>query len=201
MANRRAELKTRYREWLLDEPPRFLDEQSWRIFLAHVREERTLREISQETGLSEVRVGTVVAKVARKLERPRSSTGPAYLPGHNSPVEDLRLSERSCNTLLRLGCQTIGDVLGKDFSGTVPGMGPFTRSEIGSALAAAGFQPPPTLDGRRTDTAELRRDVDRLRTHVDAAFRALYGRLERLEDRLRSLLGRETANRTDGSGQ
>ncbi|MBS1874037.1 MAG: hypothetical protein JSU00_12550 [Acidobacteria bacterium] len=168
--------------------PYFIDEQSWSVFQAYVRDGRTIREIGQELGLSTSKVGMIVARVERELEVPRP-------PGHgegrmslDSPIEDLALSGRARNALRKAGCETIRHLLEKDFSRAVRRLGPITRDEVVTALREHGFDSPPTLAGERNQRlTDLDRELSRLREQIDETSRHWQTRIERLEHRLRKL--------------
>jgi hypothetical protein len=181
-------LRAKYSGALNGDRPHFIDELDWRVFLAHVRDGRSLQEISREAGLSAFKVGAIVSKIDHDLEAPRPAPGAQNSVTAGSPLEDLALSMRARNALREIGCVTIGDVLEKDFTRAVRRFGPVTRREITGVLSQQGFAVPPALvDGSTSRIFELRRDLARLRDSLQNTTRRLQNHLERLEHRLNKL--------------
>ena len=167
--------------------PYFVDDTAWRVFVSYVRDGRTIREISHETGLSTFKVGLLLARVDRDLEIPRPNRRQPVVT-LDSPIEDLGLSGRARNALHEAGCASIRELLENDFSRAIRRLGPITREEIITALVEHGFGAPRTLSGNhREQIADLNRELDKLRDQINVASRVWQTRVERLERRLRKL--------------
>ena len=189
MGGRRAvALRAKYSGALDGDRPHHIDELDWRLFVAHVRDGRSLQEISRESGLSAFKVGAIVSQIDHDLEAPRSASSAQNIVAAGSPLEDLALSMRARNALREIGCVTVGDVLAKDFTRAVRRFGPVTRREITAALSEQGFAVPSTLmEGSTSRIFELRRDLARLRDSIENTTRRLRNHIERLEHRLNKL--------------
>jgi Bacterial RNA polymerase, alpha chain C terminal domain len=181
-------LRVKYSGALNGDRPHLVDESDWRLFLAHVRDGRSLQEISRESGLSAFKVGAIISQIDRDLDIPESSPGNRNAMTADSPIENLALSMRARNALHEIGCVTAGDVLEKDFTRAVRRFGPVTRREITAVLREHGFAVPPALmDGSTSRIFELRRDLARLRDSIEDTTRRLRNHIERLEHRLNKL--------------
>lgn len=168
--------------------PYFVDEQSWGIFVAHVRDGRTIRDIARDTGLSSSKIGMMIARVERELDIPRPPGAGSGALTLDSPIEDLSLSGRARNALRKAGCATIRSLVERDFSRAIRRLGPITREEIVAALRQKGFETPATLIEQRShQITELDRELSRLREQIDSTSRHWQTRVERLEHRLKKL--------------
>ena len=188
MATRLSALRAKYMNRLFDERPSSVDEASWDMFIAHVRDGRALSVIAREAGLSRSKVSVIVSRVDQDLQTPISARADPNGITLDSPIEGLMLSMRARNALRELGCDSVRSVLEKDFTKAVKRLGAVSRQEILSALAARGFAPPDTLqDPRDVHVTELSRSVSRLKEHIDDSYRRWCEQLERLEVRVRRL--------------
>jgi Bacterial RNA polymerase, alpha chain C terminal domain len=188
VTTRVSALRAKYRNTLFDERPGSVDEPSWDMFIAHVRDGRALSAIARETGLSRSKVSVIVARVGQDLDVPAPTGTDSHGITLDSPIEDLMLSMRARNALRELGCDSVRSVLEKDFTKAVRRLGAVSRQEILSALAGRGFAPPATLqDPRDVHVTELSRSVTRLKEHIDESYRRWCEQLERLELRVRRL--------------
>lgn|SRR6185437_11277869 len=91
-------LRERHLRTLEDKPPCFIQEDSWRLFVAHVRDGRTIRKISRDTGLSRFKVGALLSRVDRDLEL---ATAGERMHGQltlDSPIEHLARCPYVCET-------------------------------------------------------------------------------------------------------
>lgn len=183
-------LRERHLHALESGRPYFIDDASWNIFLAHVRDGRTIRDIGRDLGLSTAKVGATIARVERDLDIPRpGGTGTGTITV-DSPIEDLALSGRARNALRKAGYATIRSLLEKDFGRDARRLGPITRDEILAALRERGFSTPATVTEDRSERiSELDRELGRLREQIDETSRHWQIRVERLEHRLRKLHG------------
>ncbi len=185
---RTSTLRDRHIDALGNGRPYFVDESSWSVFVAHVRDGRTIREIGRDLGLSTSKVGMIIARVERDLEIPRPDGEGLGAITLDSPIEDLALSGRARNALRKAGCATIRNLVEKDFSRDIRRLGPITRDEIVAALRDHGFATPTTLTQERGERiSELDKELNRLREQIDSTSRHWQTRVERLEHRLKKL--------------
>jgi hypothetical protein len=188
MRKRLTPLREKYKISLPAEKPFFIDEISWQMFVAHVRDGHTLREIGKETGRSANRVRQIVSLVDHDLQLPRGSTDQWNTVSEDSPIEDLHLSTRARNGLLKRGLGTVRDVLNNDLERGTPSLGLATRREILEALARHGFVRPAEIpDQRLGSLVQLSRKLHRLREQIDASFRQWKDQVDGLEYKIRKL--------------
>ena len=66
---------------------------------------------------------------------------PISLEQYNTPMEDLGLSNRACNSLRRAGISTLGQLLekGKEGLPPLPGLGAKSKAEVEDLIAKLGF--------------------------------------------------------------
>lgn len=162
------------------------------MFVAHVREGKSFRDIGLAAGLSPHRVSQIVARVDCDLQTPRPPGAGDRALTLDSPIGDLNLSTRARNALGELGQRTVRDVLRYDFTRGARRLGPVTRREIVSALAAHGFEAPPGLSAsEQANLAELSRHVARLREKIEVSVTQWTEQVKSLEERIGKLSGRE----------
>ncbi len=187
-----SSIRAKYSNNQIGERPFFIDERSWSLFVAHVGEGKSFRDIGLAAGLSPHRVRQIIARVDSDLQMPRPSVsgGPALTL--DSPIGDLKLSTLARNALGELGQRTVRDVLAYDFTRGARRMGPVTRREIVCALAAHGFGAPPGLwASEQADLAELSRHVARLREKIEVSVTQWAEQVKSLEARIGRLSRRE----------
>ncbi|HXE11164.1 MAG TPA: DNA-directed RNA polymerase subunit alpha C-terminal domain-containing protein [Bryobacteraceae bacterium] len=181
-------LRERHLRTLEDKPPCFIQEDSWRLFVAHVRDGRTIRKISRDTGLSRFKVGALLSRVDRDLEL---ATAGERMHGQltlDSPIEHLALSVRVRNALREAACNTVRGLLEHDFSKATRRLGPVARKEIALSLVEHGFGAPIALSVARDERiSELKEELSRLRENIDNTSRHWQSRVERLQHRLQKL--------------
>ena len=188
MATRATALRSKYLKGIDERRPPLIDDQSWQIFLAHIRDGKSLREVSRETGIPVARLGVLVTQVDRALESANAGGGSDGKITLDSPFESLDLSMRARNSLRELGCASIRSVLEKDFTRTIRRFGPVTRQEIAAALERNGFSPPDTLrNSQQTRIEELMQALTELKRRLEVHHQRWRDRLERLEERIRRL--------------
>ena len=188
MARRVTALQIKYRDWVDEKRPFFVDEESWAMFIAHVRDGRSLTAIAAESRLPVFRVSQALARVDRGMDLPRGEGDAANGITLDSPIEDLRLSLRAENALRESGCDTVRSVLERDIRRIARRVGPVTRLEIISALEEHGFSvhAPPENAGQETVT-EVVHSLQRLRHHLRTTFEEWSDEVTNLEKRLRKL--------------
>jgi hypothetical protein len=183
-----AILRKRYLSALGDEPPYFVPEESWQLFVAHVRDGRTIREISRDTGLSPFQVGALLSRVDRDLELAPPGDQMQGKITLDSPIEHLGLSRRVRNALREAECGTVRSLLERDSQKAARRLGPVAREEIVLSLAEHGFGAPAALsEARDKRISELEEDLRRLRESIDNANRHWQSRVERLQHRLQKM--------------
>jgi hypothetical protein len=188
-----SSIRAKYQNNGIGERPFFIDERSWGMFVAHVRDGKSFRDIGVVVGLSPYRVSQIVARVDYDLETPRPAGPNARALTIDSPVGDLMLSMRARNALGELGCRTVRDLLEHDFTRGVRRLGPVTRAEIVSTLAEHGFAAPPGLhEPDEAGIAELSRHVARLRERIEMSLSQWSEQVRTLEEKIRKLTGRES---------
>lgn len=188
MARRITALRSKYQTiHLKDSRPEFVDDIRWRVFIAYVRDGRSLRHISYETGLPVFKVSLMISEVDHALLSMKKSGRPGSHLSLEAPVEALMLSMRARNTLRELGCTSIRSVLELDFSKSIRRFGPVTRQEVFSALTEHGLTPPVSLTSHQLTLTELGCHVSKLRQKIELSYRSWLGELERLEDRIGKL--------------
>jgi hypothetical protein len=188
MAKRVTALQIKYRGWVDEPRPFFVDEESWAMFIAHVREGRTLTDIAAESGLPAFRVSQALARVDRRMDLPRGDAGSANGVTLDSPIQDLGLSLRAENALRESGCDTVRSILERDIRRIVRRVGPVTRLEITSALEEHGFTvQPPTEEAGQATVTELVQSLQRLRHRLRATFEEWSDEVTKLEKRVRKL--------------
>jgi hypothetical protein len=192
MTRRLTALKSKYQNEGDQHRPMLVDELSWSLYLAYVRDGKTLLEIGREHGLGALRVGRTVVRVDQmrvdqELQRPFAPEHERKSVTLDSPLEDLALSMRARNALRKLGCQTVRQVLDRDFTRASRRFGPISKREVAAALIRNGFTPPPTLEGRQSNVTALERDVSRLRRRIESSYQFWLDQVVRLEEGLRKL--------------
>ncbi len=188
MRKRLTPLREKYKDALPAERPFFIDETSWLMFVSHVRDGQTLREIGKETGRSANRVRQIVSLVDHDLQLPRGTRDQWSTVSEDSPIEDLNLSTRARNGLLKRGLITVRDVLGNDLSRGTPSVGMATRREVMEALARHGFVNGTEIEAQRLGSViQLSRKLNRLREQMEASYRQWHDQVEGLEYKIRKL--------------
>src|SRR4051794_31228344 len=114
MGTRLTTLQTKYQGRVIEERPYFVDEKNWAMFVAHVRDGRTLSDIAAESGLPSFRVAQALSRVDRIIDLPRENGGAATGITLDSPIQDLGLSLRAENALRESGFDTVRSVVERD---------------------------------------------------------------------------------------
>jgi hypothetical protein len=167
------------------------------VFVAAVRDGKTLREISGTTGLSVFKLTQMISRVDQELDPHRSARNVDHRITLDSPIEDLSLSTRARNALHQVGCVTVRNILDRDFSRAVRSFGAGTRHEVAMVLIHHGFAPPPELEYQQSSIEALARDLDRLRQTIEQRYRSSLDHLARLEDTVRKLANGSGTNHAD----
>lgn len=157
------------------------------MFVAAIRDGRTLREISGTTGLSVFKLTQTISRVDRELDPHRHALDTNHPITLDAPFEDLNLSTRARNALRQVGCITVRDILDRDFSRAVRSFGAGTRHEVATVLMHHGFIPPPALESQQSNVETIARDLGRLRQTIEQRYRSSLDHLSRLEDSVRKL--------------
>jgi hypothetical protein len=130
-----------------------------------------------------------VARRSREAEPPRHPviTEPKSI-ALGSPVEDLGLSVRTRNALRGIGCDTVEDLLGLEFSSPVRGVGRKTREELLTALERTGFRHPTAESEPASEEMRLlESSLERMQGRLEAALGAVAREIRLIKQRLRKL--------------
>jgi DNA-directed RNA polymerase alpha subunit len=130
-----------------------------------------------------------VARRSREAEPPRDPdiTEPKPI-ALGSPVEDLGLSVRTRNALRGIGCDTVEDLLGLEFSSPVRGVGRKTREELLTTLERAGFRHPAVESEPASEEMRiLESSLERMQGRVEAALGAVAREIRLIKQGLRKL--------------
>ena len=103
----------------------------------------------------------------------------------DSPIEDLKLSNRVRNVLHLSGLHTVGSVLQCDYTTALRGFGPGARAELACALKSQGLLPPAHLMPSEVDN--FNQDVSKLLGEMESTFQKWNVRMAHFETRIRDL--------------
>lgn len=185
MAGRKSPLQGRYRDKLIEARPQSVDEMGWELFRAHVQEGRTFVQLARDHYLTPFKVRQMVWRVNRSLQLARPESGDLQKVVEDSPLEDLKLSTRSCNALREMGFDTVGSLIERDFTSACRRLGSIGKEEVLSALAGSGFHHPWGSAPPDTDIEHIAESIAMLRAHIEQSHRRWLRRVERIESRLR----------------
>jgi DNA-directed RNA polymerase alpha subunit len=129
-----------------------------------------------------------VARRSREAEPPRHPVITEPKPiALGSPVEDLGLSVRTRNALRGIGCDTVEDLLGLEFSSPVRGVGRKTREELLTALERTGFRHPTESEPASEEMRLLESSLERMQGRLEAALGAVAREIRLIKQGLRKL--------------
>lgn len=104
-----------------------------------------------------------------------------------SPIEDLKLTRMTQNTLKRAGCTTVGHILEVAFKRRFRRFGAGGREEVRLALQSNGIELPSEKADRAVALAEAERRLDHLQRQIEADVRRWQQQVEVLAEIIREL--------------